>query len=70
MVLNFQCTVVVAAEPAKIRIIYVLIGDYCVNPNVAGITVLRLGCQHAQVDILQEKIKEVNFCFYQTSFNF
>ncbi|AKD02281.1 altronate dehydratase family protein [Pontibacter korlensis] len=35
-----------------------LLAGYCVNPNVAGITVLSLGCQHAQVAILQEKIKE------------
>lgn len=35
-----------------------LIAGYCVNPNVAGITVLSLGCQHAQVPILQEEIKK------------
>lgn len=35
-----------------------LLAGYCVNPNVAGITVLSLGCQHAQVSILEEKIKE------------
>ncbi|WP_266202393.1 UxaA family hydrolase [Pontibacter kalidii] len=35
-----------------------LLAGYCVNPNVAGVTVLSLGCQHAQVSILQEKIKE------------
>lgn len=35
-----------------------LLAGYCVNPNVAGITVLSLGCQHAQVSILQEKLKE------------
>ncbi|GGK72549.1 UxaA family hydrolase [Rufibacter glacialis] len=35
-----------------------VLAGYCVNPNVAGITVLSLGCQHAQVSILQEKIRE------------
>jgi altronate hydrolase len=35
-----------------------LLAGYCVNPNVAGVTVLSLGCQHAQVSILQEKLKE------------
>lgn len=40
-----------------------LLAGYCVNPNVAGITVLSLGCQHAQVDILQEKIRERNPAF-------
>ncbi|WP_114781876.1 UxaA family hydrolase [Botryobacter ruber] len=35
-----------------------ILAGYCVNPNVAGVTVLSLGCQHAQASILQEKIKE------------
>jgi altronate hydrolase len=35
-----------------------LLAGYCVNPNVAGITVLSLGCQHAQVAMLQDKIRE------------
>jgi altronate hydrolase len=35
-----------------------LLAGYCVNPNVAGITVLSLGCQHAQVEMLQDKIRE------------
>lgn len=34
-----------------------LLAGYCVNPNVAGITVLSLGCQHAQFDMLQEEIR-------------
>lgn len=34
-----------------------LLAGYCVNPNVAGITVLSLGCQHAQFDMLQEEIQ-------------
>jgi altronate hydrolase len=35
-----------------------LLAGYCVNPNVAGITVLSLGCQHAQAEMLQDKIRE------------
>ena len=33
-----------------------LIAGYINHPNVAGATVLSLGCQHAQVEILQEQI--------------
>src|SRR5437016_3652089 len=33
-----------------------LIAGYIHHPNVAGATVLSLGCQHAQVQILQEQI--------------
>jgi altronate hydrolase len=33
-----------------------LIAGYLVHPNVAGATVLSLGCQHAQVSILREEI--------------
>ncbi len=35
-----------------------LLAGYCVNPNVSGITVLSLGCQHAQIDLLKAKIAE------------
>ncbi len=35
-----------------------LMAGYAVNPNVAGVTVLSLGCQHTQIDILKEKIAE------------
>lgn len=35
-----------------------LLAGYAVNPNVAGITVLSLGCQHAQIALIQEKLKE------------
>jgi altronate hydrolase len=35
-----------------------LLAGYCVNPNVAGVTVLSLGCQHAQIDLLKAKIAE------------
>lgn len=34
-----------------------LIAGYLHNPNVAGATVLSLGCQHAQVDILRKQIE-------------
>lgn len=33
-----------------------LLAGYIVHPNVAGATVLSLGCQHAQVDILREEL--------------
>jgi altronate hydrolase len=40
-----------------------LLAGYIHHPNVAGATVLSLGCQHAQVGILQEQIKlrDANF---------
>ncbi len=34
-----------------------LLAGYIHNPNVAGATILSLGCQHAEVDILQTKLK-------------
>jgi len=34
-----------------------LIAGYLHNPNVAGATVLSLGCQHAQIDILLKQIE-------------
>src|SRR5204862_4907595 len=37
-----------------------LIAGYINHPNVAGATVLSLGCQNAQVDILQEQISKRN----------
>lgn len=37
-----------------------LLSGYINNPNVAGATVLSLGCQHAQVNILREKLKQHN----------
>ena len=33
-----------------------LIAGYLVHPNVAGATILSLGCQHAQVEILREEV--------------
>ena len=35
-----------------------LLAGYIVHPNVAGATVLSLGCQHAQVQMLQEEIQK------------
>lgn len=35
-----------------------LLAGYCVNPNVAGVTVLSLGCQHAQITIFRDKLAE------------
>jgi altronate hydrolase len=37
-----------------------LLAGYINNPNVAGATVLSLGCQHAQADILREKLNNHN----------
>jgi altronate hydrolase len=37
-----------------------LIAGYINHPNVAGATVLSLGCQHAQVAILREELKRRN----------
>ncbi len=40
-----------------------LLAGYIVHPNVAGVTVLSLGCQHAQVSILEQEIhkRDPNF---------
>jgi altronate hydrolase len=35
-----------------------LLAGYACNPNVAGITILSLGCQHAQVSILEDEISK------------
>ena len=40
-----------------------LLAGYIHNPNVAGATVLSLGCQNAQVSILEEKLKALNPSF-------
>ena len=37
-----------------------LLAGYINNPNVAGATVLSLGCQNAQVDILKSKLTAMN----------
>jgi len=41
--------------------LYRLIAGYIHNPNVAGATVLSLGCQNAQVQLLRDKLAEKNF---------
>jgi altronate hydrolase len=40
-----------------------LLAGYCVNPNVGGITILSLGCQHSQIEVFKEKLKakDANF---------
>lgn len=40
-----------------------LIAGYINHPNVAGATVLSLGCQHSQVEILEEEIRKRNSSF-------
>lgn len=40
-----------------------LLAGYINNPNVAGATVLSLGCQNAQLDILMEKLHKLNPSF-------
>jgi len=35
-----------------------LLAGYVTHPNVAGVTVLSLGCQHAQMSILEEQMKQ------------
>jgi len=39
------------------RALCALMAGYVRNPNVAGATVLSLGCQHAQIPMLQEELK-------------
>jgi len=40
-----------------------LLAGYITHPNVAGATVLSLGCQHAQASILREEIKKRDASF-------
>lgn len=35
-----------------------LLAGYVTHPNVAGVTVLSLGCQHAQIEILKKEIEK------------
>jgi altronate hydrolase len=37
-----------------------LLAGYIHNPNVAGATILSLGCQHAEVKLLQEKLRALD----------
>ncbi len=45
------------------EVLCALLAGYLNNPNVAGATVLSLGCQNAQIEILQQKIKNINANF-------
>jgi altronate hydrolase len=47
-----------------------LIAGYIHHPNVAGATVLSLGCQHSQTAILREEIKKRNAHFKKPLFVF
>jgi len=47
-----------------------LIAGYIHHPNVAGATVLSLGCQHAQIRILEEEIRKRNPKFDKPLFIF
>ncbi|HVN18455.1 MAG TPA: altronate dehydratase family protein [Dongiaceae bacterium] len=47
-----------------------LLAGYIHHPNVAGATVLSLGCQHAQVEILQNEIRARNPKFEKPLFVF
>ncbi len=40
-----------------------LLAGYIAHPNVAGATVLSLGCQHAQVSLLEKALAELHPCF-------
>ncbi|MEN1784837.1 MAG: altronate dehydratase family protein [Bacteroidota bacterium] len=43
-----------------------LIAGYLNNPNVAGATILSLGCQNAQITLLQEALQRINATFDKT----
>lgn len=47
-----------------------LLAGYIHHPNVAGATVLSLGCQHAQIQILQDEIRRRNPKFDKPLFIF
>jgi altronate hydrolase len=47
-----------------------LLAGYITHPNVAGATVLSLGCQHAQVEMLQEEIQKRDANFEKPLFVF
>jgi altronate hydrolase len=47
-----------------------LLAGYIHHPNVAGATVLSLGCQHAQIEILQNEIGKRNPTFNKPLFIF
>jgi altronate hydrolase len=45
-----------------------LLAGYITHPNVAGATVLSLGCQHAQVAMLEEAIQKISPAFNKPLF--
>ena len=47
-----------------------LLAGYITHPNVTGATVLSLGCQHAQVEMLEEEIRRRNAAFDKPLFVF
>jgi altronate hydrolase len=47
-----------------------LLASYADHPNVAGITVLSLGCQHLQVDLMLHDIKQRNPAFNKPMYVF
>src|SRR5690606_19597394 len=47
-----------------------LLAGYITHPNVAGATVLSLGCQHDQATILQEEIEKSDAAFDKPLFVF
>ena len=47
-----------------------LLAGYIHHPNVAGATVLSLGCQHAQVEVLRSEIRKRNPSFAKPLFIF
>ena len=47
-----------------------LIADYITHANVAGATILSLGCQHAQIPILKDAIKQLDSNFSKPVFYF
>src|SRR6202023_3991065 len=47
-----------------------LLAGYIHHPNVAGATVLSLGCQHAQIEILQSEMRKRNPRFDKPVFIF
>ncbi len=47
-----------------------LLAGYLVHPNVAGATVLSLGCQHAQTEILREEVARRDAAFAKPLFTF
>lgn len=42
------------------EVLCALLAGYIHNPNVAGATILSLGCQNAEIKIIQEKLKAVD----------